>query len=130
MMRNTYLIIIAILIVTIIVLILTHMLFVNLFHANYLSGNWMDSSGSIVIIDYNGFFSESKVVFGLENDDTYDTINKEGKIYINPFATINKFVAYSDDYKFEFNIIEGTLNITRKSDKKNYGKFYRNSLGL
>lgn len=118
------------LLIIVFIIVLLYFLAVNTFHANYLSGNWIDSSGSIIIIDYEGFLHESKVVFGSESEDTYDTINKTAKMYISPLNTLNKFTAYFDDYEFKINIVKGTLSVVRRSDKKNYGEFYRNSLGI
>jgi hypothetical protein len=51
-------------------------------------------------------------------------------MYISPLNTLNSFTAYFDDYEFKINIVKGTLNVIRKKDKKNYGEFYRNSLGI
>jgi hypothetical protein len=102
----------------------------NLFAA-YLSGNWMSVDGSIVIIEYKGVLGNSEMVLANNNgDDTYNTLKKQGFMYICPLSVFGfkSFVAKFAGFKLDIDIVAGTLTIIRRSDKKNYGTYYRNAV--
>jgi hypothetical protein len=119
-----------IILIIIILTIIAYQVYVRMsFSKSYINSEWADDKGDIIILQYKGqFSSDSSVGFYInKGNDEYDATEKKGNLFINPLSYLGYkyFTATFEDYKFKFNLIESTLNITKKNDDTDYGMFTR-----